>query len=77
MKIIVNAKEKQAAWHGVFSCMKCRSKLEVEHADLTPAFDSRDGNAYTFPCPVCANVVWISAKLVPKRDEHDEDPLRR
>jgi hypothetical protein len=66
MKILVNAKEEEKKWHGVFSCIRCGSKLEVERSDLTFAADSRDGNAYTFPCPVCANVVWISATLVPK-----------
>lgn len=45
--------------------MGCGSTLEIEFSDLTFVADSRDGNAYTFKCPVCGHETWLDASLVP------------
>lgn len=45
--------------------MGCGSTLEIEFSDLTFVADSRDGNAYTFKCPVCGHETWLDAALVP------------
>lgn len=48
-------------------CTNCGSVLEVGRSDLTFVADSRDGNAYTFDCPVCAHKNWIAASLIDVR----------
>jgi hypothetical protein len=52
-------------WNNEFDCQKCDSLIEVEKSDLTFVADQRDGNAYTFTCPVCKHVNWLDASLVP------------
>lgn len=65
MKVIFNARE-QSDWKYECDCMGCSSKLEITASDLSFVADSRDGNAYTFVCPVCKRQNWINAKLVPQ-----------
>lgn len=64
MKVLYNALEKQD-WKKQCKCMKCSSKLELVATDLTFVADSRDGNAYTFICPVCKHENWLAASHVP------------
>jgi transcription elongation factor Elf1 len=64
VKVLHNARERP--WIGEFTCQDCDSVLQVETADLTPAPDSRDGDAYKFTCPVCSHVNWVAASLIPR-----------
>lgn len=62
MKILVN--KAKSKWKKKTNCIECSSKLEIVADDLAFVADSRDGNAYTFKCPVCKKENWIDARLV-------------
>jgi len=65
VKVLFNARE-QSSWKHEYDCVGCSSKLEITAGDLSFVADSRDGNAYTFDCPVCKRQNWIAASLVPR-----------
>ena len=75
MKVLFNALDQN--WTKECTCTKCSSKLQVDASDLTFVADSRDGNAYTFICPICKEVNWLNAKLVPKSVAAGVQPRRR
>jgi hypothetical protein len=64
MRILFNARNDP--WNRQCHCHGCQSKLEIVASDLTFVADQRDGNAYTFTCPVCQCVGWINSSLVPR-----------
>ena len=57
MKILFNARERE--WKHECQCLHCTSRLEVEAKDLKFQSDQRDGDMYTFRCPVCGGTCWI------------------
>jgi hypothetical protein len=72
MKVIQDASK--VPWCHRSNCKSCGSTLEVEKDDLTFVPDSRDGDAFTFECPICWTKNWISASLVPKSAQKLERP---
>jgi hypothetical protein len=65
VKVIKDASKR--AWSYKSDCTDCGSTLQVDKADLTLVADSRDGDAFTFVCPVCAHKNWVDARLIQKR----------
>jgi predicted RNA-binding Zn-ribbon protein involved in translation (DUF1610 family) len=64
VKVIVR-RGSRAKWKRRCECDKCGSTLEVVFADLKLVVDVREGDAYTFQCPVCGRQTWLAAALAP------------
>ena len=43
-------------------CQKCHSELEFIPSQVKRVFDQRDGDLYSFACPVCNAPVNVSVK---------------
>ncbi len=70
MKIL--KQEDISNWEYKHVCSSCDSELLVEPSDLKhqESYDQRDGSydgTFTSKCPVCSQVFYIPAKVIPKR----------
>lgn len=46
------------------TCVRCASVLEVSREDMGHVCSDRDGEYYTFRCPVCGHENYVDAKVV-------------
>lgn len=64
MKILNNLVNKN--WSHRTTCRNCKSELEIERSDLKFVPDMRDGDAFVYNCPCCAQLNYIAASFVPE-----------
>ena len=66
MKVIERGQEWAEPWSCVAACGKCKSRLEVEAADVRRMAGDRPWEADSFyaECPVCKNSVYLQTAHV-------------
>lgn len=53
-------------WSHQLTCHGCKSKLEIDVADLRKVSDYRDGDYAVCVCPVCNASLTLAMDLIPR-----------
>lgn len=63
---VIERKPPYSPFSGVFQCVHCRSKIELDSADVQRAVEKSDtyqGVSVRIRCPVCQEVQWLKKIL--------------